>query len=508
MAFKTMAAFKKQFWALRRSNGGNMAVITALAAVPLLGAAGIAIDYARISRVHDRIQFVADGAALAAASARNLTGTGEQIAKKRAAIASAFIAKGLSSIADATTVGAPAITATTSLVSVRMTASVQGSLTAVLNSLSSSAEMSSSSGGNSFGVRSTFNVTANSEASWTTGTSLLCILALNKTAAQALEIQGTADVVAPSCAVWVNSNSNSALYLNGNATLTAKSVCVTGAYTGTAYTPKPMTGAEACPVYADPLAYLFQPGKDYETEYAAAKLVGSQTCAVGASTFKCQFNGYSTTNKKYAPLTLTGSSTNQILEPGVYDGGLQIKAGATARLKAGTYFIQNGKFEVQQGNVVNADSGGVTIVLTEPMAGSKVTNGTQTRLDIQAHGTVNLKAPAAGKPFAGVVLTQHPNSLPTATKTTANTIIGGGTKKLLGIIYYPTQFLYITGSGGGTISNPEAVSTDSPQFAIVADRILVEGNGQLRVGGSANNDAAGLPALPSMGKGQIIVSLR
>lgn len=44
-------------------------MIAALGSIPVIAAAGMAIDYARISRVHDEMQLIADGATLAAAGA-------------------------------------------------------------------------------------------------------------------------------------------------------------------------------------------------------------------------------------------------------------------------------------------------------------------------------------------------------------------------------------------------------------------------------------------------------
>ncbi len=59
----------------RASDAGNMTMIATLAAIPMVGAAGMAIDYARISRVKDQIQYTADAATLFAAGAKTLGGT-------------------------------------------------------------------------------------------------------------------------------------------------------------------------------------------------------------------------------------------------------------------------------------------------------------------------------------------------------------------------------------------------------------------------------------------------
>ncbi len=56
---------------LAKDCAGNVTIITALAAIPIFGAAGAAIDYARITNVAAVVQSSADAAALAVASAED-----------------------------------------------------------------------------------------------------------------------------------------------------------------------------------------------------------------------------------------------------------------------------------------------------------------------------------------------------------------------------------------------------------------------------------------------------
>lgn len=494
MAFASI--FKKFSQSCRSYLGntrGNMTMIMGLASIPVIAAAGMAIDYARISRVHDEIQLITDGATLAAASAKNVTGTSDEKKATRIAIATNYVTRGLAGVTDVDVIGTPVVAATGSKVTVSVNATVKGSLINVLDvGKKQDANFGEGDGGNEDGSGGgrKYTMTVSSEASWNDGMSLLCILVLNETADQALEIQGTADIYAPECAVWVNSNSSSGLYENGTATLTAKKICARGGYYGSKYYPyMPKTGGTDCPIYQDPLKVKFL--EDYDDTYPSAVL---------------RYNGYSSSNKKYSQLNLSGNGETT-LEPGIYNGGIQVKAGHTLKLAGGTYFIQNGKFEIQQGTVMNADDEGVTIIMTEPTAGTKVTNNTQARIDITAQSTVTLKAPSEG-PFAGIVIAQHPNSITSTSKTVANSIIGGGTKSITGIVYYPTNILYITGGGTGTVASPENIATDDPLFAIVVDKLMVEGNGQLRVGGASDSEAAGLPMLPSAGTGETIISLK
>nr|WP_246771196.1 vWA domain-containing protein [Aestuariivirga sp. YIM B02566] len=61
---------------------GNVAIFTALAALPLLVAAGVAIDTARASRSHNTLQVAVDSAALAAASSDKVNMAGLTTAQK------------------------------------------------------------------------------------------------------------------------------------------------------------------------------------------------------------------------------------------------------------------------------------------------------------------------------------------------------------------------------------------------------------------------------------------
>src|SRR5260221_3280638 len=113
MVFKSFSQQLSRIWRKFCCNSqGNMTIVLALTAIPVILAGGAAIDYARISRVHDKLQDITDGAAIAAASARNLTGTSDQKKTQRVAIATNFVNRGLLSISDAEAIGLSQVTAT------------------------------------------------------------------------------------------------------------------------------------------------------------------------------------------------------------------------------------------------------------------------------------------------------------------------------------------------------------------------------------------------------------
>ncbi|MCB1377480.1 MAG: hypothetical protein KDK89_03765 [Alphaproteobacteria bacterium] len=455
------AAASRRFLA---NKAGNMSVVTALIVIPLIAAAGLAIDYGRTSRVKDKLQALADTAALAAASAANLTGDAEAKRGEREQIASSYLATALAGATDMTVAGTPEVKADDTSITVKIDARVEGSLVALATTgKKSGAETSESGGGDQDGKSGSdsINLSVSAKARWDGSRNYVCLLALNPSAANALSVQGTADIKAEKCAVQVNSTSSNALYQNGNATVKASSICVKGNYAGSNLTPTPKTN---CARFEDPLAAKF--AADYATAYGTAVTRYSHKSA----------------------LTFAKGTTG--LQPGMYRGGMRVDNGVTLNLAPGTYFIEDGALEIRGGGVVNGT--GVTIVFT----------GNQNSiLFVIANGGLNIKAPASGL-FAGLAIAQHPMVLPSVKYS--NTVIGGGQLNLEGIIYLPKQNFYVTGNGLGTTTD---LSTTAKQFSIVADTITIQGNGQVNVGQAADFDAAGLPTLPTINAGASQVSL-
>ena len=481
----TISTIVRRFGRICRDYGhdsrGNLTMMLGIAAIPVIAAAGMAVDYARISRVHDKMQLIADGATLAAAGAKNLSGTVDQKKAARTAIATNYLSNGMATLTDASLIGSPVVTASTTSVKVTVKAEVKGSLINVLDAIDKGAELGYGNGGNQAGTGGRkFDLEISSEASWNAGVNYICLLALNATDANALEVKGTADIKAKNCSVWDNSASNAGLYQNGNATLMAKQINVVGNYVGSGYTPNPITGATA---FADPLAAQF--ATDYGTAYAAATL---------------RYDGKIGSTTKYAQMTFSAGATTIL--PGIYRGGIDVTNNRTITMSPGIYFMQNGaqngsSFSVQSGGIVTA-TGGVTIIMTDANAASTVTSNSNTRFQIQSGGSLTIKAPAAGS-FKGIAIAQHPNSRPDVNKK-EDYVIGGGSVNITGIMYFPKQKFYVTGAGN--------VSTASEYFALVADKIYIEGNGQLNVSQASDFEATGMPALPAAGGGIAKVTLK
>jgi hypothetical protein len=257
--------------------------------------------------------------------------------------------------------------------------------------------------------------------------------------------------MASACAVQVNSEHTEAMRQNGSGQATAESFCVHGEYSGSNYSPTPRAH---CMREQDPLAYQF-----------ALDLATLNPGAMGCRPDHPKLNA-SATEISMPPSTDSGK--------GAYCGVVEVKNNQRLILQPGVHVFRDGGINISaQGELVG--TGGVTILLT---------GDPTTRWVNQAGADINITGRASGL-FAGIVLAQDPASIPSPN---SNNIIGGGYMNFNGIVYFPTQPLYISGNGD--------IGADSFQFAIMADTIDIEGNGTLFIHISSDAVGAGLPALP------------
>ena len=294
-------------------------------------------------------------------------------------------------------------------------------------------------------LRDEIGISVSSAATLAPGTPV-CMMALNPTASKSINMQGTADLLAIGCAVHVNSSHpGNALYQNGTGTGTADSFCVRGGYEGTNFTPNP----KHCYMEKDPIS------EQFATDWATVNTT-------------CQYSNL--------PQINTGESTETFLPPGVYCGGLNIKQGIVKLQTNGIYVFKNGPLYVQAHGTLTGDK--VAILFT---------GDDTTRLITQAGADIITSA-RTESPFRGIVFAQEPTSIP----QNENLIIGGGEININGIMYFPKQPLKVTGNG--------EIGTNAAQFAIIADTISIEGNGQLKIKIGQNYASTGLPDLPASGE--------
>ncbi len=403
-----------------RSTKGNISIIAAMAFIPFAMLTSAAVDMSNAIRMKAELQGAVDAGALAAATA---IASGDSYTDKVKIADDAFYAN-LSPKLLASLVATPVTKVNFEHKTVTMNVQVDTGqvLTKFLvNSLK-------------LGVKAKAIVDKGKP---------ICMLSFNKTANKAIEIEGTADIVADGCAVHANSIANDALNQDGSASAAADSFCVYGDYSGApgAFAPTPDNN---CRQEEDPL-------KD---------LVNSALSSMDLT--DC-------TGSNPSPI-----KSDMTLNPAVYCGGLTIQTGTTVTLNPGTYIIRNGAFKVAAGATLKGT--GVTIVLTGSSASTYFYNN--------GGANIEITAPSSG-PLAGILMTQTADSSPSPHE---NTITGGGTMEFSGIMYYPNQPLSIEGNG--------QIGDTTSQFAIMADTIHVKGTGLLTVHISGDYEAAGLPSLP------------
>ena len=222
--FARYQTFLRQFY---RREDGQVAVMFALAIVPLVGAVGAAVDYSHGNQVRTSLQKALDSAVLAAA----IDGTPNW----RTAALNSFNGN---VNPKASTVRKPTFTLEKEVYSGSVSASTDTSFMGVV------------------GIYS-LTVTANSAA--TTGKIPLCVLGLNAFETGSFDMNGNSKFNAPTCAVQANTKANKGMTQEGQPTAVAKRFGVSGAHTGNNYSTPPKDGSPAVP---DPYAGIPFPSYD------------------------------------------------------------------------------------------------------------------------------------------------------------------------------------------------------------------------------------------------------
>jgi hypothetical protein len=240
-----------------------------------------------------------------------------------------------------------------------------------------------------------------------------CVLALDRSDITDVADNGNTTLNLNSCNLYVNSPSNSALTLKGQATINAQAAYISGNYTTSGQaslntTNGTFTGQAAA---NDPYADVAIPS------YSG-----------------CDQKNYSLTGNKSASFS-PGSSGVM-----VFCNGLSISGGSSVSLAAGTYIIDGGSFSISGNSSISGE--GVSIVLTSSTgsnyASASISGGSTVSLD--------LTTPA---PLAGIAVYQDRN----APQGGTNSFTGGTTQNINGAIYFPNQGVTFNGGTktGGAI---------------------------------------------------------
>lgn len=383
---------------IRKDESGQVLVFTVLWMSLLLACVAMAVDIGMMFRAKRTIQTAADAAAFAGALDYLYKGsTTSAIAAGKAASSANGYTDGTNGVG--VTINPPPLNGPN--------AGAAGYVEAIITAPNSTVFMSRFFGGSfTTGARAVAGAPEPSTA---------CVIVLNPTASDAMELQGSFTVTAANCGVVVDSNSSDALDFTGaGGSLTAGSVSVVGGDGGQVgdSSPAPVTGAS--PV-SDPL-----------------QLTGPTPTNGGCTAGGDGFSGETGTTN-----TTTTTLTGAVPGPGGPGSAICYTKAITlsnVTLGPGIYVFENG---VTTSGTVTSGAGGTTL---DVYSGAfSVNTGT----------TLALTAPQdpVGNPTDyetnGIALMQP------ASNTSEITIQkGDASGSLTGIIYAPGAELYLQDSGG------------------------------------------------------------
>jgi len=317
--------FKHRQWldtikTYKANESGQIAVMFALLAIPLLILVSSVMDYTAAEKERGIISAALDDAALAAVIKQNITD------EERKAYAVEYFWQ---NVDKNKTRELKVIEAKSNRVALVATSSVPTSIISAI------------------GVNN-FNVVEESVGELTKG-DVICMLVLDPESEASFEVSYGARLQTNNCSVQVNSRHKRAAVVEPGSAAYAKDFCIAGGANG-AYTPHVNT---ECASVEDP--------------YAALKAPTPGAC-IDQNEIDKKLNNFR--SKVYPGVTLS---------PGTYCGGLHLKANVVTFLP-GTYIIKDGPLNFDDGTRVSGD--GVTFVLTGKNAVLKKAFGS--KIDIVA----------------------------------------------------------------------------------------------------------------------------
>ena len=280
----------------------SIATTTAVAALPLVFAAGMAIDYTSLTGTRAKLQNAVDAAALASARQLGLAGSSDESIRSYAKnVVIANIPKTKSNEKNRENIAIDAIISNAGTdITINLTYQWEPF---VLQHLAKDV--------NAVTVSAT--ATLASEAN-------LCVLALETTNDRAIDLGGQdGHITANNCIIHSNSTGENSISVFQASSLEGDTVVTAGGFDGplNSFQPIPVTDG---PIIEDPLLQKTPPP------------VGS-----------CDFNNFS------------AQKSTTILHPGVYCGGLYIGPNFTADLTPGEYIIKDGPLVVQGNGAMTGD---------------------------------------------------------------------------------------------------------------------------------------------------------
>ena len=420
-----------------RDRRGSIAVLVALLLPAMLATAALVLDGGLWLIEQTRLQIAADAAANGAGYLLNVGALKQESATQQTA---AFQAVALTEAEGATdggrligTLATPiAITVASDWSSVSVT------LTATATSVLASA----------FGV-SPPALTATATESLKPAAA--CVLALNTSATDAINVNNMGVIRATGCGIFANSTASSAIYLNSG-TLSGSTIGTVGTFAKSnsgSNTLAPATPTDGAAPVADPFAALTPP-----------------------TTSGCDWpSGTSFSAWKSTPYSFSPSNNTNVFCGNTTIGG----NGSTDTFAPGVYYVVNGNLIFN--NATIAAAAGVSFVLTGSSPGAfQWTNYSNTGID--------MSAPTTG-PTAGILVWQECGPGGTAP---ANSMAGGSSLVVSGAFYAPCGQLDMS-------NNAQLVTASGGAMSVIANTIEAVGSAGISAVSSTSGGAASQPRL-------------
>jgi len=382
---------------------GTIAVIFAIAAIPICMAASIALDMANASHMKSSMQAAADAAVLAAAS--SVAAGADQDEGEELALAT-FEAN----LSDAFKeyVGTPETDVAFTENDVTLRADINAPT--LLSTLAADYV--------AIEVTATANGSPGGDA---------CVLGLDKTKSGSVVSAGSNVINMPDCVIAANSTSESAIRLQGATTVNVQSLHTAGNYE--------VVGGAADLTFASPPTVH---GSDLKDPFENPAIPSLGTCDSTSTSWN------------------NGNSSNRTVDPGA-DGimyfcqGLSI-SGGNINFKPGTYVIDRGDLSVTGNGTVRCSScspggAGVVFIFT---AASAANVG---KLSIAGTPNIVLNAPSSGT-YKGLLFYQDGK----ATTTQSSSVRGDSASSLTGAFYFPSTPLDFGGNSGGLSECVEVIA--------------------------------------------------
>ena len=437
----------------RTNESGQVAVITAVVAVPLMLGVSLAVDSHRMGLEQTRLQSALDSAALAAVADQTLT------VDERSQTAEARFRANMS---DDENVKFRVVSSDNQKVELEAQMRIPTLFAGIVG-------------------RESLTFEGTSAAEVTKGRTV-CMMALDPDSPKSFDMDFGGHLTA-NCSIQVNSVDDAAAFVQGGSTATAESFCVAGGASGDF---KPFVNTE-CAQLADPYADLVIPATTEpcidEDEFTALKrdwrssrdAVETHNAITKTRAEQAADEGRPYNARYYEKLHL---------KPGNYCRGIPLTAKEFI-LDPGEYHITGGNINLRAGTQLTGE--GVTFIMYDDAI-----------VDVRNGSELHIKAPTSG-PLDGLLFAQVLNNNSPSNPSFPNAISkisSGSSLDFLGTVYLPSHRIeFVQGSGSETYA---------PATSFIAHQIKITDDANIVV--SADHEAAGIsPIQPRSDDGARLV---